>query len=128
MNDISLQNVLRRQKMSYNNNGNGVPFENEKMAEQEFKSLLNAARPTYIKDVSVIVTTVGRITAIKVRIILRTHVSATAPAFVSYSEILELPRLLAAVLCAKLCKSTAFGSDVLDPFCKFLNRTRTDVT
>ena len=59
---------------------------------------------------------IGRILAELVRIILRSHVTATAPCLIANTDILHLPWLLTSILATELCPcAVAIGCHVLDP-------------
>ena len=60
---------------------------------------------------------VSLISTIFIGIVLRVHISAAAPVFVSNAEEINLPRIRMTVLCAQIChrRDSAEGH-VLDPF------------
>ena len=71
-----------------------------------------------------ILTHIGLISAVKIRVIFRRHVTAAAPVFIAYAEEINLPGLLMAVLLSQIRhRGYAFKSNILHPFGHFLNRT-----
>ena len=52
--------------------------------------------------VAIVLATVGLIAAIKVGIVLRTHVATASPALVAHTDVLHFPRLFTAVLLTQL--------------------------
>ena len=68
------------------------------------------------------------VAAILVRIILRAHIAAAAPVLVADAEVVQLPWLLAAVLCAQIGhRRFAVEGHILDPLRHLLHGAAADV-
>ena len=68
------------------------------------------------------------VTSVKMSVIVHYHVSTTAPALVSYSEILHLPRLCTAVLSSESCHRAIRCSHIFHPFREFFHSARADIS
>ncbi len=81
-----------------------------------------------IKMVSTDVAAISLIATIFRGIVFRSEVTSATPAFITYSEIFEFPRLFTTVCLAFLSHRTVFSGDVFHPLSKFLNSTTSYVT
>ena len=69
-----------------------------------------------------IISYIGLVSSIQIRIIRGCHVASASPVLVAYSEIINLPCLLMTILFTKLChRGYSIKSHIFHPFGHFLN-------
>ena len=79
--------------------------------------------------IAIIITTIGRITAIQVCIIFRTHTASASPAFITYPKEFHFPWFFTTVLLTQFRhRATLFGSHVFHPFRHFFHTPTSYIT